>query len=315
MSDTEQRRVDAIVVGGGIAGLTAATVLAEHGYAVTMIDEYCGGGRLLTMGVVKAYPALEPSIDGPDLAARCLDAALDAGVEAFPARVVGLEFDGMWLARTTDGTLRAPAVVLATGRTMDVATVPGAAEFVGRGLSHCASCDGPLFAGQSVAVVGTSWWLATEVGELAAMTDRVNVLLPAQGPPGPQGAWAQVAGLANVHVVTGARLVGVEGGSQGIATVVVERDGESEHVAARGLFLCDDVMPSVPEGLPADLLDETGAIQTVDGAATAMAGLFAAGDVRAGSVPYLVSAAADGVRAALAASAFLAASAAASTNG
>jgi thioredoxin reductase (NADPH) len=307
VSDAVERELDALVVGGGIAGLTAARLLAQQGYVVIVADELCAGGRLLNVGTMLDYPGLDETVSGPELAARCTESALDAGVEMVPTRVMRVEHDGGWIAHTSEGRLQARAVVLATGCGPDDTTVPQAADFTGRGVSHCASCDGPLFAGQSVAVAGSGYWLATEVQHLASLAESVTAVLPGERPGGPQPLWAQTAGLANVHVVTHARVAGMEPDQRGLLdTLVVEREGHAViRLQTRALFLCDDEVPSVPEGLPAEVLEPAGAIRTQDGVSTELPGLFAAGDVRAGSVRYAVSAAADGTRSALAAGAFL----------
>jgi thioredoxin reductase (NADPH) len=302
-----ERHPDVLVVGGGIAGLTAATALGEQGYAVTMADDLYGGGRMVNIGHVRSYPGLEQGITGPELSARCLEAALDAGVQLLPVRVLDLEQrDGAWAAHTDDGDVVSRAVVLATGRTPDLTAVPGAADFAGQGLSQCASCDGPLFAGKPVAVAGAAWWLAAEVQHLAAVTERVTVVLAGERPNGPPEAWHRVAELANVEVHTRARITELESGDQGLAAVVIDRAGQdTTRIAAHALFLFDDELPVTP-GLPPGLTDATGAISAAGDGSTALAGLFAAGGVRVGSLPYLVAAAADGRRAADAASAFLA---------
>jgi thioredoxin reductase (NADPH) len=307
VSDAVERELDALVVGGGIAGLTAARLLAQQGYTVIVADEMCAGGRLLNLGTVLDYPGLDGTVSGPELAARCTESALDTGVEMVPTRVIRLDQSGGWIAQTSETTLQARAVVLATGRGPDHTALPRAADFAGRGVSHCASCDGPLFAGKSVAVAGSGRWLATEVQQLASLAESVTAVLPGEHPAGPRPPWERTADLANVHVVTHARVAGLEPDQQGLLdTVVVEREGGAAmRLSARALFLCDDEVPSVPEGLPGDVLEPSGAIRTHDGVSTELRGMFAAGDVRAGSVRYAVAAAADGIRAALAAGAFI----------
>jgi thioredoxin reductase (NADPH) len=301
-----QRPLDALVVGGGIAGLTAASVLAERGYSVTIADEMCAGGRLLNLGPLRAYPGLDAGLTGPELAGRCLEAAMDLGVAMLPARVLRLEQGELWRAETTDGSVEARAVVLATGRDPDVVAVPGAEAFAGRGVSHCAGCDGPLFSGQPVAVAGTGWWLPTDVEQLAAIAETVTVVLPGDRPGGPGRSWERIADMPNVQIIMHARLTGLEGGLQGLEALVVDRAGTGEQrFAASALFLSDDDPPAVPGGVPAELLDGSGAIRTRDDASTTLPGLFGAGTVRAGSLPYLVAAAGDGVRAAVSAGAYL----------
>jgi thioredoxin reductase len=291
-----------------MAGLTSARFLAEAGHGVAVADELCGGGRLMNIGPVLAYPGMEGDSTGPELAARCIDGALDAGVEMVPTRITGLARDGVWHADTADGSsLEARAVVVATGRVSNMAGLPPAAgSFEGRGLSLCASCDGPLHAGHDVAVAGSSWWLAAEVDHLASLAASVTVVLAGERPAGPGRVWDRSASLPNVRVVANARVTGLDGGAQGIEAIAVERAGHgAERISVRALFLCDDSVPLVPAGLPDDVRGAAGAAGTAEGVTTRLPGVFVAGDVRAGATPYLVAAAADGLRAALAADAFL----------
>jgi thioredoxin reductase len=148
--------------------------------------------------------------------------------------------------------------------------------------------------------------LAAEVEHLAALAERVTIVLPGDRPAGPRPAWDAVAELPNVDVHTHARIVDLGSEGQGLATVVIDRvDQGTETVGAHALFLFDDEVPVVP-GLPDGLIDATGAVHAAGDGSTVLPGLFAAGGVRVGSLPYLVAAAADGRRAAAAAAAFLA---------
>ena len=164
-----------------------------------------------------------------------------------------------------------------------------------------------MFTGQHVVVTGTSPWLAFEVEHLAAITQHVTVASAARSDG--SRLLARLAKLSNVDVVRG-RVVGLRG-EAGLEAVLIEDRSEDVHeIAARAIFLCDDTVATVPDLLPGGVVDkQTGAILTVDGVNTVLPGLFAAGDVRVDSTPYLLCAAADGLRASSAADVFLAGSA------
>lgn len=306
MSGDVSVATNVLVIGGGLAGLTTATRLARKGWEVTVVDELCAGGRLLNIGQVTDLPGQEAGLSGPELAAQCTEAALDAGVGVLPARVIRLHHGESWRSETTEGIVEARAVVLATGRTPDMSSVPGADEYVGRGLSFCAACDGPLYAGQDVTIAGESRWMASEVEHLASMARAVTVITAGQlGPDGDSlvGRWP---GLTNVEVLPQSRVSRLVGGERGLETVCVETAEHSlRDVQAGALFLCDDQMPSIPLGLAETVLDVAGGVQTSTGGFTSQPGLFAAGDVRSSYLPFLVSAAADGIRAAAAVDGYL----------
>jgi thioredoxin reductase len=284
---SEQARFDVAVVGAGIAGLTAATVAAGQGARVIAYDQLAPGGQLINIGAVTGYPGLADKTTGPDLAGALLETAMTAGVEIGYTEVTGLD-DGFTL-HTLDGPVAARTVVVATGRTPGRLAVDDAESWVGRGLSECASCDGPLFAGKPVAVVGEDEWAAAEAVELAEFAERVTVLVPgavrwspvtesrlAANPKVEVRAGASVVGLRGDGALTGLRLEG-NGGAGG------------DELAVAGVFV---------------YLGQRRRDGLLDGLAVDEPGLFCAGDVRPDSTPYLLSAAADGLRAGLAAAEF-----------
>jgi thioredoxin reductase (NADPH) len=279
---------DVAVVGAGIAGLTAARVAAEHGRRVTAIDQLAPGGQLINIGEVTGYPGLPGKTTGPDLAGALLNAAMDAGVDVGYGEVTGLTAGPpasistaapATTLDTTDGPVTARAVVIATGLTPGRVDVPGAEQWLGRGLSECASCDGPLFAGQRVAVLGDDEWAAAEAVELAGFAAQVTVLVP--GAPCWSAAGAARLASAAVVVRTGVTATALSGGE--VIEAVSLADGTELEVA--GVF---------------SYLGKTPRAALLDGLAEAP-GVFLAGDVRPGADRYLISASADGLRAGLAA--------------
>lgn len=271
--------LDLIVVGAGPAGLAAATAAARAGLKCLCLDKLAPGGVLINLTILHDYA---PGGSGADLASRLTDAATEAGVELGFGEVTALSHDGPWTVETADGDRHvARAVLLATGLDKGRLGLPNEADYEGRGLSHCASCDGPLYAGQPVVVAGKDRWAAAEAHELEAMVGQVTV----------------VDGLSE-------RIVGLDG-ANGLDWVVVEADGVKRSIPAKAVFVYLDQMPAA-EFVP-DLLarDATGHI-VVDEAGRCSAPLaFAAGDVRAGARTILAEAIADGERAASAAIAAL----------
>lgn len=274
---------DVAVVGAGIAGLTAARTAASHGLRTVAFERLGPGGQLVNLGALAHYPGLAAGTTGPDVAGAVLTGAMEAGVEISYGEVTGLSAGAPVTLETSDGACTARAVVVATGVAPGRLEVPGAEEWAGRGLSECTGCDGPLFAGQRVAVVGDDEWAAHEALELAGQAAGVVVLVPDR--PGWSAAAAErIAVQPNVDVRTGAAVVGLAGGTA--LTAVTLADGTD--VAVTGLFVYTG------RARRAELLG-----------GGPVPGVFAAGDVRDGSPPYLVAAAADGLRAGLAAVAHL----------
>jgi len=273
---------DVIVVGAGPAGLTAATETARAGLKALCLDKLAPGGALINLGELHDF---EQTSDGPSMASRLTDDAADAGVELGFGEVVKLSGNGPWTVETAEGERHtARAVVIATGLGKGRLGLPEEEQYEGRGLSHCASCDGPLYAGLPVIVAGAGGWAPYEADELKGIASEVTVVdtVAAKLPDG-------------VGRLDG-RIVALEG-SDGLQSVVVESAGARKTVPASAVFVYVGQSPAaefVPDSLARDA---TGHIVIDEGGRTSAAAAFAAGDVRAGARYYLADAIADGQRA------------------
>jgi thioredoxin reductase (NADPH) len=199
---------------------------------------------------------------------------------------------------TADETYRARAVVLATGLTPGRLDIPGEERFEGLGLSHCASCDGPLYKGERVMVAGAGKWATQDAIDLAALAAHVSLICPddAARPSGERAA--RLAGLANVTVVPG-RIVGLEG-TQGLDAVVVKRGSARESQPVRAVFVQSNRRAALgfADGLLA--VDAEGGARVDGDLCTSDKRAYAAGDVRTGAPEQVSAAIADGQRAGMA---------------
>lgn len=265
---------DVVVVGAGIAGLTAAGVCAGQGLRTCAYDMLAPGGRLINLATVQAWPGSTP--EGPEFAGALLDEAMAAGVYIAYGEVTGLTPGRPVTVETPDGPVAARAVVVATGLAPDGAGVPDLEDWVGRGLSECASCDGPLYAGRKVVVLGGDEWSAAEALELATVAGHVTVV--ARETTWSGAAERALAGSPVVEVRRDVHPTGLEGAD--VLTAVRLDDGTAIDTA--GVFLAAATRPR------RSLLD----------AAAGDPYVVAAGDVALGAdPPTLVAAAADGRRA------------------
>ena len=273
---------DVIVVGAGPAGPTAATGAARAGLKALCLDKLAPGGALINLAELHE---VEGHADGPQIASQLTDAATEAGVELGFGEVVKLTGSGPWTVETADGERHTGrAVVIATGLSKGTLGLTEEAEYDGRGLSHCASCDGPLYAGRPVVVAGTEGWAPREAAELQVVAGDVTVI----GKP--------AASLPDgVHHLDG-RIVALEG-ADGLQSVVVESGGARKSIPASAVFVYVGQSPAA-EFAPETLArDATGHIVVDDGGRTSAPTAFAVGDVRAGARHYLADAIADGQRA------------------
>jgi len=273
---------DVIVIGAGPAGLTAATEAARAGLSVLCLDKLAPGGQLINLGDLQDF---EEICQGPDLAARLTDDATVAGVEIGFGEVTGLSASAPWTVVADGESHTAPTIVIATGLDKGRLGLPNEEEYEGRGISHCAHCDGPLYAGLPVLVAGAEGWAKLEAEDLVGVAGNVTVIddSAAESPP-------------EIPRISG-RIVALEG-KNGLQSVTVEADGVRTAIPASAVFVYAGQSPAA-KFLPDSLArDATGHIVVDAEGNTSASTVFAVGDVRAGARQSLSEAIADGQRAA-----------------
>lgn len=215
--------------------------------------------------------------------------------------------DGDWALLTDSRELVAGAVLVATGTRPRELGVPGEGRLEGRGLSHCASCDGPLYRGKVVAVYGEGDHALVEALELVRHDVGVVLVNPGQALGGQDTYRRRIAESGQIEVRHGSVIEEILG--DGAVDGVRVRDlasGESSTVPVEGVFAYAGRVPNTHllEGLV--VLDDAGSVPVDAWMQTELPGLFAAGDVRAGAVGQAIAAAGDGATAAVAAHRYLA---------
>jgi thioredoxin reductase (NADPH) len=296
------------VVGGGPAGLTAALFAARHGRSTILVDPLCMGGAILNTERIEDFPGFPDGVPGFDLGPRLQEQATTAGATVEPAEVARVERRGDdWLVTTESRELTAAAVIVATGSRPRKLGLPREDELEGKGISHCASCDGPLFRGQTVAMVGGGDSALLETLELGGHDVQV-VLVDSEAAFSGQDTYARRV-LASSYVEVRQRTVVEELLGDGCVEGLRLRDlgsGEPSAVEVAGVFVHVGRVPNTEllDGLVA--LDDGRRVVTDTWMRTELPGLFAAGDVRTDSPGQAVTAAGDGATAAIAAHLYLA---------
>jgi thioredoxin reductase (NADPH) len=273
---------DVVVIGGGAAGLSAAAAAAGAGRRCLLIDRMGGGGEL--MNLAAPLHDLEEEITGPDLAGRLLEEALGAGVELAIDEVTALAPDGgAWTVTTAEDSHRAPAMILAIGLAPGTLGLPEEHDYEGRGLSHCAACDGPLYRGDPVVVVGTDRWAVQEALDLVPTAGAVALVTQGTGP-------LEVPGVA---VIPG-RVTALQGATGLEAVQVVQAGAAPKRLPARAIFIQVGRRPAL-DFAPADLARAPDGRIAVDGSLRcSMPGLLAVGEARGGFPSTLKAAMEDG---------------------
>ena len=165
---------DVLVVGGGLAGMTAGLYAARYGLRAGIVERMLGGASIINVEKIENFPGFPEGIMGADLAAMTQEQAMNAGAEFVMGEASGIAEQGDYRVVSADsGDYRAKAVIIAAGSTLRLLGIPGEEEFMGRGVSQCATCDGPLYSGEVVGVAGGGDSAADEALVLSQYAERV----------------------------------------------------------------------------------------------------------------------------------------------
>jgi len=302
------RDADLIIIGAGAAGLTAAMFVGRYGLKVVVVEQLGAGGQIINAERIDNLPGFPDGVAGHELGPLLHQQAEAAGVEFVLDTVERLEASGVdRIVHGASETLRAPAVIIAAGSALRPLGVPGEEKFLGKGVSHCASCDGALFAGLDVCVIGGGDSALDEALVLAEHASDVKLFHRGPQLDAQQVLRDRVAATDKIELALDTIVEEIVG--EDAVTGVRLRNaktGRARLEACRGVFVYVGLEPNTAfvRGLLA--LDAAGHIETDINMRTSLAGVFAAGDIRAHSVAQLAAAAGDGATAAIAAFRYLA---------
>ncbi len=280
---------DVIVIGAGPAGLTAAQAVASAGLSCLCLEKLAPGGALINHGALHDCPDLAEGTMGPDLAATLADGAMGAGVEIGFGEATSLTPGDPWTV-SADEEHQARAVIVATGLAPGKLGIAGEEAFEGMGLTHCAACDGPLYVGKPVYVAGDGKWAMQDAIDLAANCSAVALVCDG-GMAAIPADWQERLSASNVAVIGGH--VAALHGDGGLAQIELETAEGRERVDAHAVFVqtrrraATDLVEAAKDAEGRLIVDARGA--------SALPGLFAAGDATAGQ-PEQIGAALDSAR-------------------
>ena len=296
---------DLLVVGGGLAGLTAAMYGARIGLRTCLIEQMMAGGQIVNVEKIENYPGFPQGVPGFDLGPMAQEQAEAAGAAFVMDTAVGLSMDDDRRIVRCEGTqLAARSVIIAAGSALRTLGIPGEAEFVGKGVSHCASCDAPFFIGKEVCVVGGGDSAIDEAAVLAAQVGRVTVVHRGTQFSAQQTAVDRLNSFSNVETLFNTEVLSI-GGADTVQHLVLSSNGSQQEHPTSGVFIFVGLEPNTSFVRGVLDLDSAGHIVVDAHLQTSVPGVFAAGDIRQSSARQLVAAAGDGASAAVFAARYL----------
>ena len=295
---------DAVIIGGGPTGLTAAIYLAREGLDALIIEKAGLGGQAGITQVLDNFPGFDEGVSGADFAARLTRQAQRFGAEILQAQdVVSVDRDGQYLCvRTADGSeYGAKAALLATGARYRRLGIPGEDDLIGVNVHFCATCDGAFYKGKKVLVVGGGNSGFEEGLFLTKFASRVDIVEFLSQVKASKILQEKVAEKDNMSVTINHAVKELRIKNGKLDAVIAEdrATGERKEWQYDGVFVFIGFSPNSDLAKGKADVDQWGAVVTNKTLMTSVPGLFAAGDVRAGSTKQAAAAAGEGATAAL----------------
>lgn len=295
----EQSKYDLIIIGSGAAGLAAAQYGARSNLTTLVIESAATGGQVLNINNLENYPGIFPAVTGYDFIDTMKKQAEHFGAQFLQTTVISIDkIHDRFVVKTAVGELLSYTLLISTGATHRHLGIPGEAEFEGRGVSYCATCDGPFFRNKRIVVVGGGDAACDEAMYLSTLSGDVTLIHRKSQLRAQKAVADRVLNNSRIHVMFNLTVKEILGtGKVEKLLLHNEKNGEESILPADGVFIFVGMNPQTEL---VDMLkkDEAGYIVTDENMATAMPGLFCAGDLRSKSFRQIVTATSDGAIAA-----------------
>lgn len=291
---------DIVIIGGGPAGLSAGLYATRDRLSTILVEKGPIGGQIINAALVENYPGFPEGISGYDLTELMYQQAKKYGLEVASVAVAGIEVQGDHkLVKTDRGDYRAKAVIIAGGSELSKLGVPGEDTLVGRGVSYCATCDGPMFSEQVVAVVGGGDAAVSEALHLTKFASKVVLIHRRNELRASRILQERAMADSRIQIVWDSVVEGIHGDHQ-VEQVKLRnvKTGQRSNLEVTGVFVMVGLRPNT--GYLKDLvkLDDAGHIMVNERMETSVPGIYAAGDIRHNSIRQVIAAAGDGAVAA-----------------
>lgn len=281
---------DVIIIGGGIAGLTAAIYLQRANKKTLVLEAKMYGGQIVTTPDIENYPGFE-HISGFDLSMNLVNQAKNLGAELKLEEVIGITEDNK--VKTKKGEYQAKALVIASGTENRKFGLENEEKLEGRGISYCATCDGNFYKNRIVTVLGGGNTAVEDAIYLSALAEKVYLLHRREEFRADARTMQEIEEKLNVEIIRNAQVTAFLGDTK-IEGVKYIKDNEEKELKSDGIFVAIGQIPLTKIVKEIVECDEFGYIKSEDGIHTSKRNIYVAGDVRQKNLRQLVTAAADG---------------------
>ncbi len=293
-----EKNYDYIIIGCGPAGLSSAQYAARSGLKTLVLDMAGFGGQVLQITELENYPGVFPTVDGFTFMQTMKTQAETFGATILQEQVISIDKPSdFFTLKTNKSTYQAKCVCIATGAIHKNLSVPGESEFTGRGVSYCATCDGPFFRNKKIIVIGGGDSACSEAIYLSSLSKDVKIVHRRETFRA-QKALIDKMFSCGVEPIYNCVVSSINGNAK-VESITLKNviNGEETTYEADGIFIFAGMQPqtNIVEMLPKD---ESGYIKTNEQMETMIPGLFAVGDVRSKTFRQIVTATSDGAIAA-----------------
>ena len=304
----ETIETDVVIVGGGPAGCSCALYTARADLKTVILDKNPSVGALAITHQIANYPGVPSDMSGEALLELMRDQAISYGADYRRAQVFGIDATGDWkTVYTPEGTFKCRALVVASGAMGRPASFKGESDFLGKGVSYCATCDGAFYKGREVAVVGINKEAIEEAQVLTKFASKVH-WITSNDPKADNSHAQELISMPNVQHWSKTRLIQIKGNESGVTGIKIKSHSEeqSQELVLEGVFVYMSGSKPITDFLGDQVaLKEDGGVVVDDFMSTTSEGVWAIGDIRNTPFKQAVVAASDGCIAAMAIDRFL----------
>ncbi|MDD5189955.1 MAG: thioredoxin-disulfide reductase [Dehalococcoidales bacterium] len=304
---TENMKYDAIIIGGGPAGLTAGLYASRAGLKSLLLEKGIYGGQITYAEHVENFPGFPEGVSGMELGEKMREQAGKYGLEFLQTEATGLIVEEKQKSvKTLDGEFTCGTLILAGGSNRRKLGVPGEAALTGRGVSYCATCDAAFFRDQPVVVVGGGDAALTEALHLTKIAGKVTLIHRRGELRATRILQERAFTDPKMSFIWNTTVDAIEGKDTVKQLKLTDvKTGKVSHLATDGVFIAIGFLPDTDFVKDIVKLDETGHVITNEKMETSVPGVFAAGDIRHNSGKQAKAAAGDGATAAIYAQKYL----------
>jgi len=294
------QKYDVVIIGGGPAGLSAGLYTARAKLGTVLVEKDPLGCNLCLIKRIDNYPGFPDGISGRELTDLMVSQATKFGVQIEAGSVIDVVNDPDFkIVKTDTRNFQAKAIIITTGISKKRQSIDGEEKFQGRGVSYCATCDGPFFKGTSVAIVGGGDEALEEAIFITKFAEQVTIIHSQEELSANEELQKMARSKENISFLMKSKVTKISGKDKVELVEVMNLDvGDTEQLPVGGVFLYIGTRPAKDFLSQIIELDERGYIVTDEDMQTSVEGIFAAGDVRYKKVRQIATAVGDGVTAA-----------------